>query len=843
MRLVDLVNQVQRRASEGANIIRYPFAAVYRQGRRYFQKWYENASLPGFGPAAKTQTQKPLEQPNGNGSAPSSPPSSRHLIPPPPPPPLKTPPPSTSPGTHSPAVPTGIRLPDDDDFFTADVATLAPPKPTFRPLLLPGETLQGGWWGRYLVRGDLINDGWMRLYEGIQENNQEAVWIHEYLLPEASFSLVEAEQRQNAFRQLINQNLQLGGGADFRLIKLKDVIPDVETKRRCFLITQPILDAEPLSSYLADPDQETMSPTEVRQFLFQVLQSLQYLHSNYRVRWLGEQSERGMVHGNLHLNSLWIRWDPLTLRQRDRHFFVYLSRFALWEHLCWPPDSPYPLKQIADHPQALGTVSQDLAALGRIGFYLLRGETVDADTDRLLQPEREEDWPQTPEAQALKPFIWKLMGLGERSFTSAEDALSQLRDWPLTAQPLAAQTFLEEEDEPEGAIAPSTSPWLWLGLGLLSILGLLVLWQRWPREQPILVERCEATCRMADVPIPPQTRSLRYGIEPDSSWTTAFYHFLADPTQSPPGTTPGQDNSPLQRLLEQRTDLDFQRLGLDALSLTNLPEQMIEHRLDAVLMQTDLGELPPNLKAQVVAYDAIVPFVVFSDASHDQSLPRRLKGQIRLEDLGKLFSGEPSSLGQEVQTYFPENETTVQLFKAQLQQAGLLSNSAAFDQLWQADQQRANLKKIERQPDNLYERMLVDFENPVAGRQIIGVGFDRLSRLLGQCSVYPLAVQTGGKNHSVLIQANGDPITPETDLCGDKGSYWVNSNAFTQDGYPLGYALSVVYPACESDDPCNSGAAFAAMLQSDEGQYLLSEVGLVPQQSIPHLRRILWTRP
>ncbi|NEQ32276.1 MAG: hypothetical protein F6K04_14955 [Leptolyngbya sp. SIO4C5] len=157
--------------------------------------------------------------------------------------------------------------------------------------------------------------------------------------------------------------------------------------------------------------------------------------------------------------------------------------------------------------------------------------------------------------------------------------------------------------------------------------------------------------------------------------------------------------------------------------------------------------------------------------------------------------------------------------------------------------------------NDVYARLLDAFESQSDGA--IGLGFDRFSNMMGQCSVYPLTIGRRTARFSLLTQANGQPVSPDTDLCGDKGSYWANSAAFpTQEiddkvrldddrAYPFATELAVVYPQCEietveAETPCNPGQAFAQMLKTVEGQYLLSEVGLIPVMPIDEIRNILW---
>ncbi|MEO8891898.1 MAG: phosphate ABC transporter substrate-binding protein, partial [Coleofasciculaceae cyanobacterium] len=123
--------------------------------------------------------------------------------------------------------------------------------------------------------------------------------------------------------------------------------------------------------------------------------------------------------------------------------------------------------------------------------------------------------------------------------------------------------------------------------------------------------------------------------------------------------------------------------------------------------------------------------------------------------------------------------------------------------------------------------ILQDFEDTQVG----GIGFGPLSKVFGQCSVYPLAIVDDNNSPvSPLIQDNGNPIDPATDLCDKKGSYRPNIEVFKTRRYPLAYPLAVIYPRDNSRVPI--GKKFAEILKTEESQRLLSKTGLVPLQSL-----------
>lgn len=859
MRLPDIVNQIQRRISEITNTLRHPDQAAKRVGRKRWQAWYENAELPG---GQKRQPPPPEDETTAAAEPPFSP----------------TPPPTSASKlprgvAATPAVsasPTAVLISEESaasvsghQTFYGSVVAIPPSAAGFESVLLPyampplqpGEILQGAWWGRYTLGVEIKQyqtqeTPWMRLYEGIAMNGNEPVWIYEYLLTEELFNDTEAVQRSDTFRKLVNQNLRLGNGSDFRLVKLKDVLIDVKNQRRGYLITRPVLEGMTLAQYIKQHG--AMSPRQVRQVLNQVLQSLQYLHTTYRVRWIDDRSDRGLVHGNLALDTLWLRFDQTGYAPQDERFFVYLSRFALWEHACWPPGKshriPYPLAS----PRELGSFTDDLADLGHLAFALLKGDLPGANGRFTHSPDNEAAWPQTPTALALQPFILRLINQDtDVAFKSADTALVALRLLPEQAEPepepaaIAPAAYADIEP-----ISPDIPLWLPILLAVLGLGSLLTYyWLRRIDEAPrIFAEECSTPCTIREAASQAPLNTVNYAIAEGTSWFSSFNHFIGDSLTDL--ETSNETGWALENLLERRSNWVFNRapLTLESVILEFLERQSLQF---ALLQDPDLPST--NLTETVLARDGIVFFVVFSDENRDNSIPKRLKGSITLRDIGRLYSQPNAQLNRKpVKLYFPQDGATVELLRNQLITKNLLTEETAkeFDRLHQSDIQDVRTAQSNAEQGDLYGRMLKEFEDPdmteaESGEpKIIGIGFDRLSRVFGQCSVYPLTVETGMTQYSPLVEGEGQPITPTTDLCGDKGGYWINTEIFERDRYPFSYDLSVVYPACDiNPTDCVAGQTFADMMLTTEGQYLLSEAGLVPLEPIDKLRRILWSEP
>jgi serine/threonine protein kinase len=329
--------------------------------------------------------------------------------------------------------------------------------------------------GRYRVERLLGRRGLGRLYQGIQVSNHHSVVIKEYLLPDRLFNQAEAKLRKDTFQQVAGVSLADGRVQDFRLCHPWEAIAD-ENQERCYLITQGNLDLYPtLRDYLTRHG--AMSAIAVREVLNQVLQTLEFLHTQ-KIRLPSGQVQHGLAHGNLRLDSLLIaknqaseirRQNGMSLPNRsnndlasgilDSDFFIYVCDLALWERLFEPPTSK------PHSPSFL----QDLKDLGNVSFYLLAGETT-------VNPEDEQQWPIVN--FALKAFIKRLIGIGS-SFESAEAARKALLKLP--PETTVTQPRTQVVSEEENVKIPRL---LFLVLGLLGLvlLGLLI-WSPWSKSE------------------------------------------------------------------------------------------------------------------------------------------------------------------------------------------------------------------------------------------------------------------------------------------------------------------------------------------------------------------------
>ena len=88
-------------------------------------------------------------------------------------------------------------------------------------------------------------------------------------------------------------------------------------------------------------------------------------------------------------------------------------------------------------------------------------------------------------------------------------------------------------------------------------------------------------------------------------------------------------------------------------------------------------------------------------------------------------------------------------------------------------------------------QLIQDFEKD---QPVGSISFGSISQVFGQCSVYPLALADDWQSFvSPLVMQTGKVVTPDIDLCNEKGNYVQNYNAFINKTYPLSFPISVVY--------------------------------------------------
>jgi hypothetical protein len=698
-------------------------------------------------------------------------------------------------------------------------------------LLNQGDSLQGRK-GRYQITKYLATSTRFNLYQGIQVSNHKTVLIKQYLLSERELNQSEIQLRKEQFLNYTNLSLKTNGGQDFRLILPWDAIaPSKSSENYCCLIIEPI----PGSISLRDYGEKGAIPAlQVRLILKQVLQSLWFLHSQ-KVRLGNGEIQHPFPHGNINLDSLRLVNVRPTNGFKQSQFQIYLTDLGLWETLFLSPN----IKVINPSP------NQDLIDLGKVAVSLLTGTPmVEPVVGKFINPEITPQWAAITD-EPLKQFIRRLLGLERPPFASAFTARDALLDLP---EPQSSdKSELIVTDEPVDQLA--RPQWLLIGaaVGMLGLLLAFLVWGvrslRDPESSPseslasLLPGQPAAICNSQknsnnDLPlcrldqVNPLPAQFTYVIESGGSWSYA-----------------------LQKtglIGENRTLMDELRDRNPALKRYSIPNfvstesaiaQVKSGQVSfALISQFGQSSVDPDLVAVPVAYDGLGVFVAFSDPTKQGSIPSQLQGKISLRQIQQLYTGKVNSWNApdalkdwNVSLYLPSEREAINQFETQV----LNQQQQAIDEFRRL-QIRDSLSVVritqEEQTYKIFEDILEDFES---GKQQLGFGFGLLSMAFGQCAVYPLAMSMQERDVAVqpLIQNNNQPINPTTDLCNDKGGYGWDIEAFKSGRYPLTITLVVLYP--KRGDRTQAGQKMAEMLQTEEGQQLLRETGLVPIRKLP----------
>jgi hypothetical protein len=640
--------------------------------------------------------------------------------------------------------------------------------------------------GTYRIDAWIGKRGLGRLYRATLLGLNQTVVIKEYVLPQLHFSAEEVRQRQQTFMQVAGIHLADGRVQDFRLSSIIEAIADTR-EARCYLILEATCESPTLSDRL---QQGAFSEHQVYRVLQQVLQSLKFLHGQ-RFRLPSGQIIAGMVHGTLSLDSLLISTQhtdpeiplvnqPQKLGQ-DEDFFIYLCDLMLWESLFLPS-----LVQ-----SKIGSQPDDLVALGSVAFDLLAAD-IATETGVPLDPRIAQHWPAVD--PRLKHFILRLLHL-EQPFESVDAALQALYRLPSSVTQVSP---IRLEPPLEPVRKKRFKPWLivllssFLILGLLGWLGSVLFSHFYGKSLP---SKKLVLCCLKDVTgVSPGT--FTYAATQNGIWRYVLQ----------------QKNLLRQDVtFEQHLKQTFPQLSLKLEPTDSTAQSISNVRAGSAAFAITplLQPLPEDLESQVVAYDGVAILVAFSYSKREQSLPMRLKGKMTLAQLGQLYTTDTNSWQTfnnsplRMQRYSPQNEEVLEVVKARITNQQLMSNP-----LPELDMMRTIVR---------------DFEL----RNLGSIGFASFSKVVGQCSVYPLALhQQGQAEVQALRFNNGKSISPATDLCSKKGTYTLDPQVFQTGRYPLAYPIAVIYPR-DNDRPL-IGEKIAEMLKTSEGQRLLTEVGLVP---------------
>lgn len=645
------------------------------------------------------------------------------------------------------------------------------------PALLPEKAKLVGQRGSYQVERWLNRRGMGRLYEGIQIGTNQPVVIKEYLLPSRYFNSEEVRLRKTAFKEFASMSLADGKSQDFRFLMPLEAIADGHLDR-CYLIFSERYACSSLNQYLAI---RTFSEAQVRSALNQVLQSLEFLHTQ-KFRLSTGQVQTGFFHSNLSLDSLLLRTEQDML---DSDFLIDVCDLGIWEHLFDPP-------ALKRNP---GSIAEDLQALGYISFYLLAGKVIGSG-GQLLDPLIQTHW--VPVDPAFKAWMMRLLGV-EAPFESAAIARQELLRLPRPTAIIPPEPLVEQEIEPRRQIPR------WL-IVLLSVVGVSVLgWLLLPKVKVSNAARpIPSLCCIKDIAGIPEGK-FTYTSAQDGVWR----YVLQQPNLIQKGQT-----------LEQRLHLAQPKLNLhyQPSESTEAAIAQVQSGQAAFAIVPLIQPIPEDLQAQTIAYDGLALFVAFSYSERDQGLPKHLNGELSLDQIRQIYQGEVNNweeLGDSqlpIKAYQPTNQDAISVFEQRVLKQSKL----------QSAQNLAQTVARSVSETEMMRAVLGDFES----QRIGSIGFGSISKIVGQCSIYPLALKTEQQAVQPIVLQSGTPINTTTDLCSKKGNYFADVDAFRTGRYPLSFAIAVVYP--RSNDRPPVGEKFAALLATREGQRLLAQAGLVP---------------
>jgi serine/threonine protein kinase len=666
--------------------------------------------------------------------------------------------------------------------------------------------------GRYRVSGFLGERGIGRLYKGINISENKSVIIREYFLPGHIFNSAEIQQRKQEFERLAGVNLSEGRVHDFRIIGSLEAIAD-DHENRCYLITKgPLNFNQTLRDYLQK--QGPMQERQVHEVIKQVLQTLEFLHA-HKFRLGNAQVQRGLVHGNINLDSILFVKCENQDKVNDHQFFVYATDLGIWENLFTAPTSKkVELSASEFKPQV------DLSDLGRLSFFLLIGRDSNVEALHPIDPRDKQLWPSID--SSLKEFILRLIGING-AFESAEVARQALPSLPLEKISIPPCDLKSSKTKRSSGLKKKI---LWAAGGTIA-LGLIgtAMWlsfSSWKASQEQKkrdTARKSIPCCIKSVDFP--TEKFVYASLDNDIWNYILRHKSLVSLNKTLEKELAEKVPKLQ--LTYRTEKSFET------ALENLKNKRLDFLVTTLPeSQSTLGVIESSFNSETIAYDGVAIFVAFSDIHRDKNLAKSLNGKITIEQLRQLYTGKVKNWREiggpnlPVKLYMPIDQRLIQLFEQRI-----FSEYPEELNLFRKLQNQTIHRKDATQG---LRDVLQDFEIDDVG----SIGFDAFSKVYGQCSVYPLAVGlTSDTAVQALVQDNGQPINPKSDLCDDKGSYWLNADIFNSKiSYPFQYKIAVLYP--KGGNTADPGKKFADLWKTREGQSLLNAAGLVPLVSSAH---------
>ncbi|PZD70865.1 hypothetical protein C1752_08859 [Acaryochloris thomasi RCC1774] len=647
------------------------------------------------------------------------------------------------------------------------------------PTPLPAQSEIRGRLGTYRISNLLRSQGLGRLYKAIQISNGQPVVVKEFLLPNRCFNSAEAAQRRSVVRQM---PFNTSKSREFRVITPVEAIADPSCDRIHLIFPNSTASTSTLKQTLqksgAFPSDKT------RQVLLQVLQTLHFIHNQSTAG----AKPFGAAHGNLSLNSLLISDDA----------YVYTCDLADWEQLFTTAS-----------PQA-SSPAQDLIDLGLIGFSLWTGQAIESGA--LPNLRETQHWPQ--DDPPLKDFLHRLLAL-DAPFENAAEARQMLLKLP---QPDSAR-IVQANREPEKKRKKRSRKYWLLSLLALPILGGL-LWLILPRSS----SHAESNQFKRLLPSFADVNGIQPGQYPYTgealgTWSTVL------------GKKPVSDRNIRTLLTQPKSDVEatFEYRGYRP-ERSPLNEVLTANGKAEFAIASLSTQLPDGLLQEPIAYDGLLVYV---PAYKSKNLPHLLNGQISLEQLQQIFTGQITNWQQldsglpdlPIKPYRPKEPEALRLF-----QQKVLENDP---------QLIAQFRKVEqRSTFDTLRSIATGEQQSEAG----SISFGLLTQTWDQCKVYPLALSQNNKTpvQPLLRQTTSGivkSISPTDNLCLEKKPL-PNLSVFQSGQYPLNMPLIVAYPLDNNLPGHNSGPLFAKFLKTQDGQYLLQQAGLVPLQSTPKTHQL-----
>ncbi len=683
------------------------------------------------------------------------------------------------------------------------------------PLLTPSQNIQS-FKGRYRIGKPIepIKDNTIiREYEGYTFPHNQLVLVKEYLLLEKDFGDSEAENRQ---RELVKRaNIKLKStqikngisGQDFRLITPLDAFAD---DRRCYIIFESNRDYETLKEYL--DENIRMNYEEVRTLLKQVLQSLYFLH-NQNIILGNSESISGLAHANISVDSL-------LYDTKRNELFIYLFDFALWQDIF----NPQSLKNINEY-YSHNMFQEDLKDLGYVAIKCLFWNHIIEHDINLDEQINIKYLLSTSVDFRLNEFIENLIGING-GFKNTKEAFEEISKLPFEPRQPQAR-LVEPNSKSEENKKPDFSKLKLLFLLLLSFGLIALITSRFlnnsendsstvnTSENAACPKDSNFKCSIKDVL---EQKPFNASIIADNmvsdwmqkgklvSYQNNFKKELEDKYQA---TLKIEKMNEIEKQLKNDEGIDFAIANFSNQSNKKCENDRLLSNGKKNGNNTDESN---EFKCKIIAYDGIVFFVPFSDANRANSIPKALNGRINKDDLAKLYQQQITNW-KDWKELGLKNSLSVKLYKYE-------EDSLVKSFIPKLLESKAIEESNKENFYSMLQNILQDFEKNTDG----GIGFGLLSKVYGQCSVYPLAIE----GVQPLIQNDGTPINPYIDLCNDKGSYRLNTDAFKSGNYPLRFAIAVIYRTNNK----TKGEKFANLMLSDEGQSLLQEIGLVPARNI-----------